>query len=141
MWRAEKVGIWPTAPDRRRRPPSEAGKSGHSIVGREDSDADAAFARLAAFRDGAIFAGGFSGESAWERHAKGDELVHVLSGAAELTILTDEGPQVLEMSAGTIAVVPQGRWHRFQAPDGVTLMTATPQPTDHSLADDPRETE
>jgi mannose-6-phosphate isomerase-like protein (cupin superfamily) len=41
------------------------------------------------------------------------------------------------MKAGMLAVVPRGRWHRFQAPDGVTLLTATPQPTDHSTAEDP----
>ena len=96
-----------------------------------------AFATLASFGDGGLFAGRFAGDSAWERHGTGDELVHVLSGAARLTILTDDGPQVLEMKAGMLAVVPRGRWHRFQAPDGVTLLTATPQPTDHSTAEDP----
>ncbi len=103
-----------------------------------EADAAAAFAELAPFGDGAIFAGGFSGESPWERHPKGDELVHILDGAARLTIMTEAGPEVLELSAGMIAVVPQGHWHRFLAPDGVTLMTATPQPTDHSFAEDPR---
>jgi hypothetical protein len=31
-------------------------------------------------------------------------------------------------------------WHRFQSPDGVTLMTATPQLTEHLTAgvEDPR---
>jgi len=51
----------------------------------------AAFAALAPFRDGSIFAGRFSGETPWERHQKGDELVHVLDGAATLTIMTDDG--------------------------------------------------
>ena len=97
------------------------------------------FATLAPFRDGAAFAGSFQGQSAWERHANGDELVHVLSGAATLTILTDDGPQVLNMKAGMLTVVPQGRWHRFHAPNGVTVLTATPHPTDHSTAEDPRE--
>ena len=45
----------------------------------------------APFRDGSIFAGRFSGETPWERHGKGDELVHVLDGAATRTIMTDEG--------------------------------------------------
>ena len=108
---------------------------------RADSPADEvaeAFATLADFGEGGVFAGGFAGETAWERHRKGDELVQVLSGAVTLTILTDEGPQVLEMTAGMLAVVPRGRWHKFQAIDGVTLLTATPQPTDHSTAEDPR---
>lgn len=97
-----------------------------------------AFATLAAFRDGGVFAGRFSGDSPWERHPKGDELVHILSGETTLTILTDDGPQVLEMKAGMLAVVPQGCWHRFRAADVVTVLTATPQPTDHSTAEDPR---
>ena len=104
----------------------------------EDDEA-AAFAILAAFRDGGIFAGSFEGESPWERHGKGDELVQILAGATKLTILTDAGPQVLEMRAGMLTVVPQGCWHRFHAPDGVTVLTATPQPTDHSTAEDPRQ--
>jgi uncharacterized cupin superfamily protein len=106
---------------------------------RKDTNTDATFAELAKFREGAIFAGSFSGESPWERHRNGDELVHILSGATTLTIMTDDGPETLEMTSGMIAVVSQGSWHRFQSPDGVTVLTATPQPTDHTLADDPRE--
>ena len=96
---------------------------------------------LAPFRDGSIFAGSFSGESPWERHRKGDELVHILDGAATLTIMTDTGPQSFAMTAGMLIVVPQGHWHRFHAPDGVTVLTATPQPTDHTAAADPRTVE
>jgi hypothetical protein len=65
-----------------------------------EAEARAAFAVLAPFRDGNIFAGSFSGESPWERHQKGDELVHILDGAATLTIMTDDGPRSFEMTAG-----------------------------------------
>ncbi|HUO64342.1 MAG TPA: cupin domain-containing protein [Terriglobales bacterium] len=102
------------------------------------AESKAAFAVLAPFRDGSIFAGSFSGESPWERHQKNDELVHVLDGAATLTIMTAEGPQSFTMTAGMLIVVPQGHWHRFHAPDGVTVLSATPQPTDHTTAADPR---
>jgi len=105
-----------------------------------DTPADevrAAFSTLAPFRDGSIFAGRFSGNTAWERHGKGDELVHVLEGAATLTIMTEDGPQSFSLSAGMLIVVPQGRWHRFEAPDGVTVLSATPQPTEHTTAADP----
>lgn len=98
----------------------------------------AAFAALAPFRDGSVFAGRFSGETAWERHARGDELVQVLDGAATLIVMTAEGPQSLALSAGMLVVVPRGHWHRFDAPAGVTVLSATPQPTEHSTADDPR---
>ncbi len=106
-----------------------------------EAEAKGAFAVLAPFRDGSIFAGSFSGESPWERHRKGDELVHVLDGAATLTIMTETGPQSFAMTAGMLIVVPQGHWHRFHAPDGVTVLTATPQPTDHTVAVDPRTVE
>jgi hypothetical protein len=39
-----------------------------------------------------------------------------------------------------MAIVPQGVWHRFEVPEGITLMTVTPQPTDHPPVhvEDPR---
>ncbi len=101
-------------------------------------EADKAFATLADLGDGGVYAGSFDGESAWERHTKGDELVHILAGETQLTILTDDGSEVLVMTAGMLTVVPQGCWHRFHAPSGVTVLTVTPQPTDHSTAEDPR---
>ena len=100
-----------------------------------EDEAGAAFAVLAPFRDGSIFAG----ETPWERHRNGDELVHVLDGAANLTIVTDGGPQSFPLTAGMVIVVPQGHWHRFHAPEGVTVLSATPQPTDHTAVADPRE--
>jgi mannose-6-phosphate isomerase-like protein (cupin superfamily) len=97
-------------------------------------------AQLAPYRDGAIFTGKFSGKGAWERHRNGDELVQIIDGAATLYLATEDGPQSVTLSAGMIAIVPQGTWHRFESPDGVTLMTATPQPTDHPTVhvEDPR---
>lgn len=102
-------------------------------------EAARSFAALAAFGDGALFAGSFDGASDWERHRTGDEIVQILKGETTLTILTETGPQVLQMKAGMLAVVPQGCWHRFNARKGVTVLTATPQPTDHSTAEDPRD--
>ena len=104
-----------------------------------ESEAASAFATLAETGRAGVFACSFEGESAWERHRNGDELVQVLDGAARLTILTENGPTVLDMKAGMIAVVPQGCWHKFNAPGVVTVMTMTPLPTDISSAEDPRE--
>jgi mannose-6-phosphate isomerase-like protein (cupin superfamily) len=97
-------------------------------------------AQLAPYRDGAIFTGKFSGKGAWERHRNGDELVQIIDGAATLYLASGDGPQPVTLSAGMIAIVPQGTWHRFESPEGVTLMTATPQPTDHPTVhvEDPR---
>lgn len=101
---------------------------------------DGAFAQLAPYRDGALFAAKFAGRGAWERHPNGDEIVQVVEGAATLHLITDQGREALALSAGMIAVVPQNAWHQFEAPAGVCLITATPQPTEHLTADveDPR---
>ncbi len=108
---------------------------GKAETAAEQSDA---FVTLAPYRDGGIFGGSFWGVSQWERHQKGDEIVHILDGVTTLTIMTEDGPEYFEMAAGMMIVIPQGHWHLFQAPDGVTLMTITPQPTEHLDADDPR---
>lgn len=110
--------------------------------GKDTTEAEkrAAFTTFSPYRDGAIFGGSFSGESQWERHQQGDEIVHILDGATTLTLIEndDAEPQSLEMTAGMMIVIPQGCWHLFRAPAGVTIMTITPQPTEHLPADDPR---
>jgi mannose-6-phosphate isomerase-like protein (cupin superfamily) len=97
-------------------------------------------ARLAPYRDGALFSTKFAGKGHWEAHLTGDELIHILDGAASLEIVREDGPQSFALRAGTIAVIPQGAWHRFHSPDGVTLMTATPSPSEviELDVDDPR---
>ena len=95
------------------------------------SDTTDTFAFLAEYRDGAIYAGGFPGVSQWERHPNGDEIVQILKGSVTLSLLTDDGTETLDLKAGMLAIVPQNTWHQFNAPDGVTIMTTTPQPTEH----------
>jgi mannose-6-phosphate isomerase-like protein (cupin superfamily) len=104
------------------------------------AEREGAFARLAPYRDGAMFAAKFAGNSAWERHPNGDEIVQIIEGATVLHLMAEDGPQSFALGAGMVAIVPQGVWHRFEAPDGVSLMTATPQPTEHLTVavDDPR---
>jgi mannose-6-phosphate isomerase-like protein (cupin superfamily) len=98
-------------------------------------------ARLASYRDGLLLAIKASGTDHWERHLTGDELVHILDGAATLEIVSDDGPpKSFALRAGMIAVIPQGAWHRALSPEGKTEMTATPFPGDHIELDvaDPR---
>jgi mannose-6-phosphate isomerase-like protein (cupin superfamily) len=107
------------------------------------AEREGAFARIAPYRDGAIFAAKFAGTSAWERHPVGDEIVQIVDGATTLHLLTDAGRQSVTLTAGMLAVVPRNTWHQFEAPDGVCVMTATPQPTEHLRIDveDPRTAE
>ena len=103
-----------------------------------EAQAQASFTTIADFRDGGIFAAHFSGSSGWEIHPKGDELVHILEGETRFDIIVDDEIQVLNLTAGSVLVVPQNTWHRFDSETGVKVMTATPQPTTHSHVDDPR---
>ena len=103
-----------------------------------EEEAQASFMQLADFRDGGLFAASFSGSSGWERHLKGDELVQIVEGATRLDVIVDDEIESHELSAGMLLVVPQGCWHRFTSEDGVKVMTATPQPTEHLHVDDPR---
>jgi quercetin dioxygenase-like cupin family protein len=108
-----------------------------------EAERKGAFARIAPYRDGALFTAKFAGTSAWERHPQGDEIVQIVDGATTLHLMTAEGRQSVALRAGMLAIVPQNTWHQFEAPDGVSVMTATPQPTEHVRVDveDPRTTD
>ena len=79
--------------------------------------------------------------------------VHIVAGAEGIRalyslndvrhLMTAEGKQSVTLNAGMMVVVPQNTWHQFEAPDGVCVMTATPQPTEHLRVDveDPRTAE
>ena len=104
------------------------------------AEPEGAMSRLLPYRDGAIFAAKFSGKGAWERHPQGEEIVHIVEGKTTLHLITAEGRQSLDLKAGTLVIVPKNAWHQFEAPDGVALMTTTPQPTENLEVDvdDPR---
>jgi len=96
-------------------------------------------AQLPRYRDGLLLLGKSAGTSHWETHPE-DELVHVLDGSETLEIVCDGGPaRSFELRAGTIAIVPQGAWHRVLSADGGTTFSAT-IPGDHIEldVDDPR---
>ncbi len=57
--------------------------------------------------------------------------IQIIEGATILHLADDARRQTLTLSAGMMAIVPENTWHQFDAPDGVCLMTATPQPSDH----------
>jgi mannose-6-phosphate isomerase-like protein (cupin superfamily) len=113
----------------RRRPQSTAAEREGSV------------AQLATYRDGLLLAIKASGKDHWERHLTGDELVHILDGSATLEIVCDDGPpKSFTLSAGMVAVIPQGAWHRLLSSKGATQMAVTPFPgeTLEVDVDDPR---
>jgi mannose-6-phosphate isomerase-like protein (cupin superfamily) len=107
------------------------------------ADRKGSAARLASYRDGALFTTKFAGKGHWESHVTGDELINILDGTATLEIAGGDGPQSFALCAGMITVIPQGAWHRFHSSEGVTLMTATPSPSEviELDVDDPRTVE
>lgn len=84
----------------------------------------------------------FSGRAPWERHPDGDELILVLDGGGEITVLTDEegaDPIHAELRPGRLFVCPRGLWHRPVATPSMTALYVTPLGgSEHSWADDPR---
>jgi mannose-6-phosphate isomerase-like protein (cupin superfamily) len=93
------------------------------------ADRKGSVAQLASYRDGLLLAIKASGTDHWERHLTGDELIYVLDGAATLEMVCDDGPpQSFALVGGTVAVIPQGAWHRFLSPEGFAQMAVTPFP-------------
>ena len=91
-----------------------------------------AFTELSEYRDGAIYFGHYAGNSEWERHPNGDEIVMVVEGETNLILLKDGIEAENTLAKGELLIVPKNIWHRFVTDDGVQVMTVTPQPTDHS---------
>ena len=92
-----------------------------------------AFARLTDYRDGAVFLAHYAGDSAWERHPE-EEIVFVVEGETNIVLLIDDTEEFHLLVSNELMVVPKGRWHRFETPKGVKLLSVTPEPTQHSLS-------
>ena len=93
--------------------------------GMGESEASPWMKMLAPFNQCMLGVVRFCGRTPWERHPDGDELLHVLEGAVEVTVLADSGPSDTTVAAGSIFVVPRGLWHRQTAASPVTLLFAT----------------
>lgn len=80
----------------------------------------------------------YTGRPPWEFHGDGDELLLVLTGQSELTVVEDGHRTVRTLGPGQLAVVPQGCWHSNDAPEGVTMLWITPnEGNKHSLDEPP----
>lgn len=55
-----------------------------------EDESKGSFTMLSEFRDGGVFASTFSGNSEWERHSNGDELVYSVEGQTDLILLVDD---------------------------------------------------
>ena len=89
--------------------------------------------KLSDYRDGAIFVAYYDGNTEWERHPVGDEIVHVIEGQTTLILLEDGRETPNELHEGEFFVVPKNIWHRFETPAKMKVWSVTPQPTDHRV--------
>lgn len=89
-------------------------------------------AEVSTYRDGGMFVAHYAGNSAWERHGTGDEIVIAMEGATTLTMLIDDVEVPHPLGPMDMVVVPRGVWHRFDTPEEVRVLSVTPQPTVHS---------
>ncbi len=92
-----------------------------------------AFVPLGEYRQGQIWVGHYAGDSEWERHPMGDELLQVIDGETTLVLWLDKTEHRQTLTTGDLFVVPANVWHRFKTPNGVKILTITPQPSDHQL--------
>lgn len=104
-----------------------------------DAEAMAAIHPLGMLNQCLLGVTAFSGETPWERHPEGDELLFVCEGAVLVTVLTADGPYRETLRAGSLFVVPRGLWHRQLAQPRVALIFATAiEGGESSWAEDPR---
>ncbi len=94
---------------------------------------DEAFAEVTPYRDGEVYVGYYSGNSEWERHPIGEEIVLVLEGTTTVVLLQRSAEERVFLSEKELVVVPAGVWHRFEGSERLKVLTVTPQPTDHRL--------
>ena len=102
-------------------------------------DANAAVRNVAKIGNLTLGVMSYTGQTPWERHPDGDELLLALDGEVEVTTLTDAGPVTRKLRAGEAFVCPQGLWHRQFAEKSVSMLYGTPiDTTENSMAEDPR---
>ena len=89
--------------------------------------------KLSEYRDGGIFITYYDGNTEWEKHPIGDEIVFVIEGQTTLILLEEGEETPYELHEGEFFVVPQNVWHRFKTPSKMKVWSVTPQPTDHRV--------
>jgi len=84
--------------------------------------------------------GRYTGQSLWERHRNGDELLYVMDGEVEITLLSEAGAEEREiLRSGSLFVVPRDRWHQLNTSNEVSIFFASPPESGaERTRDDPR---
>ena len=102
-----------------------------------NDEASAAMKILSNFNQCMIGMVSFSGLTPWECH-QDDELLQIVEGEVDVTILAENETQKITLQSGSIFVVPQGLWHNQSSPQGVKLLFITSQEGNETSEEDPR---
>jgi uncharacterized cupin superfamily protein len=78
------------------------------------------------------------GTSPWEMHPNDEELLFVLDGEVEITVMTEAGPKSTVAGPSCAFVVPRGHWHKQRVLKPLKQLYVTPGATEHSDKEDPR---
>jgi quercetin dioxygenase-like cupin family protein len=63
----------------------------------------------------------------WEIHPAGDEIVVLLSGAAEFVLETEDGEKTVQLAKpGDYVIVPKGTWHTARVSTPTRALFITP---------------
>lgn len=90
-----------------------------------------AFGPTYPYRDGYVSTVKYSGTSAWERHV-GEEILIVADGSGYLHMIDDDGFVIpRSLTTNLLIIVPANAWHQIESDEGISLVTVSPQPTDH----------
>lgn len=106
--------------------------------GTTEEDEAASRATLGWMNNASVGIQRYEGVPPWEIHRDADELLFVVDGEMELTVMGDDGAEIVAVTSGMVVIVPKNRWHRPVAKTMVTLFSATPfTDSDIAFADEP----
>jgi mannose-6-phosphate isomerase-like protein (cupin superfamily) len=100
----------------------------HRPVAIANADEEMAFHEFVAFNGGqfAVFRAHGAGAGPWEMHPDTDELLFALEGSVTIELFDREGNQRVPLDAGSLVVVPRGRWHRHVDAEHLIELYFTP---------------
>jgi len=96
-----------------------------------------AFPRLGSVGAFGVFVGRFMGSSPWEIHRE-EELLYVLDGRTEVTLLLENREETFAVEAGQLFIVPAKVWHRQTATEHAALLAVVAEEGAVSFESDPR---
>lgn len=109
----------------------------HRPVDIANADEEMTFHEFAPFNGGqfAVFRADGEGAGPWEAHPDTDELLFALEGSVTIELFDGTGNQRVRLEAGSLVVVPRGRWHRHV--DAADLIELYHTPGQSLACDDP----